>query len=337
MSKYFRNKFPGFLPAIIFNVIFACSAQEVHVHDPVVIREGDTFHMYCTGYGISHFSAQNLAEWQYRGPVFEDIPVWTREHVSDFKGHIWAPDIFYWEGTYYLYYSISSFAKNTSCIGVVTNKTLDPDDSRYQWKDHGIVIESVPGRDLWNAIDPNIIRDKEGRIWMSFGSFWEGIKLVRLDSTLTKPHEPQQWHTLARRERSFQLPDEEPGDGAVEAPFIILRNGKYYLFVSFDYCCRGIESSYKIAVGRSENIQGPYLDQDGRDLFYGGGTILLEGSGRWAALGHNAILREGGTDYLVYHAYDRTNEGKPVLQIKELNWTADGWPVVTLTEEFELK
>jgi arabinan endo-1,5-alpha-L-arabinosidase len=317
------------LIAVLPITFLDCSqAQVTMVHDPVLIQQADTFYLFCTGPGISQFTSTDLKHWNFRGPVLTQIPEWTHEHVVDFKGHIWAPDICFYEGTYYLYYSVSSFAKNTSCIGLLTNTTLDRFHPAYDWTDQGIVVESVPGRDLWNAIDPNLIVDTNGEAWLSFGSFWEGIKLVKLNKKLNAPAKPEEWHTIARRERSFTLPDEQPGDGAVEAPFIYYRNGYYYLFVSFDYCCRGKDSNYKIVTGRSENITGPYLDRDGKDMFHGGGTLLLAGNANYAGLGHNAVFHLNGADYLVYHAYDMQYDGKAILKIQELSWDQQKWPKV---------
>lgn len=304
------------------------NAQDIIVHDPVVAKEGDTFHLFCTGNGISRFSSKDLKEWKFEKPVFKEKPEWTDKVVPNFKNHIWAPDIYFHNNRYYLYYSVSAFAKNTSAIGVATNKTLNTNSKDYQWTDHGIVIRSHPNRDLWNAIDPNIIFDQDGTPWMSFGSFWDGLKLVKLDSTLTKIAEPQEWHTIARRKRSFDIPDNNPGDAALEAPFIFTKNGYYYLFLSWDLCCRGEKSTYKIVVGRSKSVTGPYVDKEGTDLNLGGGTILLTGNENYYGVGHNSTYTFDGKDYLFYHAYEIKSKGAPKLKITELTWDEELWPVV---------
>jgi len=315
------------VPFLVFALIDA-NAQSMYVHDPVIIREGEKYHLYCTFQGIASFESSDLSQWKYTGPVFKKIPQWTYEAVPDFKGHIWAPDIVYHNGLYYIYYSISSFEKNTSCIGVATNITLDTADADYHWEDHGIVVQSVPGRDLWNAIDPNIAFDKNGNVWMSFGSFWQGLKLVKLDSTLLRIENPEQWYTIAKRNRSYDIPDHKPGDGAIEAPFIFKKHGYYYLFVSFDFCCRGVESNYKIMVGRSEEITGPYLDKEGKDMFVGGGSLVLTGDEKFSGVGHNSAYTFDGTDYLICHAYDVEDDGRPVLLIMKMEWDEDLWPLV---------
>jgi len=302
-------------------------AQEMPVvHDPVAIMENGRFHLFCTGLGISHFVSDDLKNWEKLDPVFKESPSWADEVVSDFRNHIWAPDVVHHNGLYYLYYSVSSFAKNTSAIGVATSKTLDPSSRDYKWTDHGIVIRSHPNRDLWNAIDPNIVFDENGLPWMGFGSFWNGLKLVRLDPSMTKIASPQQWHTLARRERSFGLADGNPGDAALEAPFIFQKNGWYYLFLSWDLCCRGEKSTYKVVVGRAKNVEGPFFDKEGKNLFHGGGSLLLEGNKNWYGAGHNSVYTFGGEDLMFFHAYDAGDGGRPKLKIEKLTWDENHWP-----------
>lgn len=305
-------------------------AQEtdIRVHDPVVIKQGDVYHLFCTGRGIAHFTSTDLKTWEKADPVFPEKPAWTDEVVPEFRNHIWAPDVLFHKGKYYLYYSISAFGKNTSAIGLVTNKTLDASDKKYKWEDQGIVIQSVPNRDLWNAIDPNIILDEEGTAWMSFGSFWNGLKLVKLDASLTKIAEPQEWHTVARRERSFELSDKNPGDAALEAPFIFKKDDWYYLFLSWDLCCRGENSTYKVVVGRSRNVEGPYFDREGKNLFHGGGSLVIQGNENWYGAGHCSVYHFGEEDYLFFHAYDAADKGISKLKVKSIFWTPDGWPRV---------
>jgi arabinan endo-1,5-alpha-L-arabinosidase len=306
-------------------------SQDIRVHDPVMAREGDTYYLFCTGMGISVFSSKDMVNWKSEKPVFEKAPEWAVKTIQQFKGHIWAPDITFQNGLYHLYYSVSAFGKNTSCIGLATNKTLNPQSKDYKWTDHGKVIQSVPGRDLWNAIDPNFVRDETNTPWLVFGSFWSGMKLVKLNDNLKEIAEPQEWYTVSKRERDFKTNDTLPGkgtEGAVEAPFIFKKDGYYYLFVSFDFCCRGVESTYKIMVGRAKELQGPYLDKDGKRMDEGGGSLVLEGNELWNGVGHNSAYTFDGKDYLVYHAYDAKDGGKPKLKIKEINWGKDGWPIV---------
>jgi arabinan endo-1,5-alpha-L-arabinosidase len=303
-------------------------AQSIVVHDPVMIRHDSTFYLFCTGMGIDCWSSADMKTWKKEKPVFNKPPEWAVNSVPGFKGHIWAPDISFHNGLYYLYYSVSSFGKNTSCIGLATNVTLDPSDPQFKWIDHGKVIQSVPNRDFWNAIDPNLIVDDNGDGWLNFGSFWGGIKMVKLTDDFTRPDSLQIWYTLAKRERSYALDDDDPGNGAIEAPFVFKKGNYYYLFVSFDYCCRGLKSNYKIMAGRSEKVSGPYLDRNGKKLTAGGGTLILQGNDKWAGVGHNGICSVNDRDYIVFHGYDVSDNGKSKLLIREIKWTNDGWPEV---------
>ena len=303
-------------------------SQDVIVHDPVVIKQNDTYYMYCTGRGIDAFSSKDLKDWKKLPAVFLEKPIWTDKVVSDFNNHIWAPDISFHNNKYYLYYSVSAFAKNTSAIGLTINTTLNPEDENYKWEDQGIVIQSVPNRDMWNAIDPNLVFDDNNTPWLSFGSFWNGLKLVKLNSDLTSVAQPEEWFTIAKRERSFDLKDSNPGDAALEAPFIFKKNGYYYLFISWDLCCRREKSTYKVMVGRSKNVTGPYVDKDGKNLNNGGGTLLIQGDENWYGAGHNSVYTFDGKDYIFYHAYDANDRAIPKLQVSELEWDADLWPVL---------
>ncbi len=305
----------------------AAPAGQVEVHDPVMAREGDTFYVFSTGPGITFYASDDLEHWRWRGRVFDGEPDWARRAVPGFTGHLWAPDIFEKNGRWYLYYSVSAFGRNTSAIGVAVSESLDPDAPGYGWEDQGVIVQSVPGRDDWNAIDPAIIEDEIGTPWMSFGSFWSGIKLVKLAPDLVSRAEPEVWHSLARRPRGAGADDEDAGDGAIEAPYIIRKNGWYYLFVSFDKCCRGMDSDYKIMVGRSRSVTGPYVDREGTPMLEGGGTRVLEGNDDWVALGHNAAYMWEDGEWLVFHAYETADNGKQKLRILPMQWK-DGWPVV---------
>jgi arabinan endo-1,5-alpha-L-arabinosidase len=294
----------------------------VPVHDPAIIKQGDTYYLFSTsqereGNGLIHVrTSKDLATWTRADPVFAAMPGWARDAVPGTVG-IWAPDISKTGDEYRLYYSISTFGKNRSAIGLVTTPSLE----NPIWTDKGAVMRS-DNRDDFNAIDPNVFDDAEGRQWMTFGSFWTGIKMVRLDpATGLRSAEDDEVYSLARRR----------SPGAVEAPFVTRRGDYYYLFVSFDFCCRGAESTYFTVVGRSTSPTGPYEDRDGKDMMDGGGFPVLHASldetGRFAGPGHPAVLEENGRFYIVYHAYDVKQDGQPTLRIQPLGWTEDGWPV----------
>jgi arabinan endo-1,5-alpha-L-arabinosidase len=331
-----KSLLPGLLVLIFLNsgfdgILAQKNTSSPIVHDPVMAKEAKTYYLFCTGWGIDMLSSPDLLNWKREKPVFSSPPDWAMKQIKEFKGHIWAPDISFHNGLYYLYYSVSAFGKNTSSIGLATNKTLDPQDKEYKWEDHGEVIQSVPGRDMWNAIDPNLIIDENGIPWLTFGSFWNGIKLVRLSADLKSIQKnPEEWYTLCSRPRNFELEDRDPGDGAVEAPFIFKKDSLYYLFTSFDYCCRGINSNYKIMVGRSAKVTGPYIDKEGKRMDQGGGSLVLKGNENYPGLGHNSVYTFDGKDYIVFHAYDAKDGGKPKLIIKEFSWDKNGWPSVQL-------
>jgi len=284
------------------------------VHDPCIAREGEAFYVFSTHGGLHVRRSDDLKQWRHDGQVFEELPAWTRDAVPGVRG-LWAPEIIQIDGEWRLYYSVSTFGRNRSAIGLATNRTLDRSRADYRWEDRGTVVTSSPGRDDFNAIDPHVVLDAEGVPWLSFGSYWDGIRLCRLDRE-TGMRADEELHSIASR-----------GGGAIEAPCIVRHAGDYYLFVSFDKCCDGIRSTYNIRVGRSERVTGPYRDRAGRAMAEGGGTLVLEGQGRIRGPGHNDILQNGDRTWLVHHFYDADARGRPTLQIRSLTWDADGWPV----------
>ncbi len=330
--KYYQLKTATTLlvVAVLFCLKVKAQSNIISVHDPVIIQQDSFYHIFCTGRGIIHWSSKDLLHWQKEEPVFDTLP-WAVQEITGFKNHIWAPDISYYKGQYYLYYSISTFGKNNSAIGLATNTTLNPKDSNYKWIDHGKVFRSYAGVDRYNAIDPNFIIDKKGTPWLTFGSFWSGIKLIQLqeDGTALSATNREMYSIASRSKKDFPMADTSSTNGAIEAPFIYKKQQYYYLFVSFDLCCRGEKSTYKIAVGRSANITGPYLDKDGIDMLYGGGTILATGDANWYAVGHNGIASLNGKDYIIFHGYDVSDNGKSKLRLQELLWDASAWPIIS--------
>lgn len=295
------------------------------VHDPVLAKENGTYYLFCTGMGVSCFSSVDLKKWEKLPNCFTEVPESVKAAFPKAHNHLWAPDIIYHNGLWHLFYSCSAFGKNTSVIGHATSPTLDPNRADYGWTDCGVVIQSIPNRDSWNAIDPNIIIDEKGTAWMNFGSFWDGIKMFKLTPDLNAPAIPEEWYSLSRRAPAFAA---NSGDTSVEAPFIYKHGNWYYLLVSFDYCCKGKESTYKVAVGRSETVEGPYLDKDGKRMDRGGGSILIEGDGKdWAAVGHCAAYTFDGKDLFVAHAYT-LDTGQSKLIVRPISWE-DEWPVVS--------
>lgn len=299
-------------------------------HDPVVASEGDTVYAFSTGRGIMQMHSLDMEAWEMDGPCLDSLPGWVVERNPEATMHLWAPDIIRANGEWHLFYCSSVFATNKSVIGHLTNKTLNRQSPSYRWVDRGMILQSVPHRDFWNAIDPNVFICADGSAWMDFGSFWGGIKMVRLSDDLGAVAQPEEWHTLSSRPRLYSVEStaEQPGDGAVEAPFVFKRGDWYYLFVSFDYCCRGEASTYHVVCGRSCDIRGPYEDRAGERMDLGGGTrvdIPASDRDKYVAAGHCAVATLRGADYMALHAYRRDN-GQSELILRKIEWDDKGWP-----------
>lgn len=305
------------------------SGAILNVHDPVMIKHGDYYYLFSTGGGVPVRRSTDMLDWRIaRGALpFLFMPEEAYAYVPD-ATDLWAPDISFYNDRYHLYYSVSTFGSNHSAIGLATNPTLDPDDENFEWTDQGIVIRSQQS-DFYNAIDANLILDEDDTPWLAFGSFWGGIKLVELNYETGKVAETED----GEAPELISLATRDENDRAVEAPFIIYRNDYYYLFVSFDSCCQGINSTYNVRVGRSEDVTGPYVDREGIPMMDGGGTQITFPTTRYKGPGHNSIFSEDGQDYIVYHAYDAVQGGTPTLRIETLEWDDEGWVSIATIEE----
>jgi arabinan endo-1,5-alpha-L-arabinosidase len=322
---------------------FNLSGDYPVTHDPSIAREGSTYYVFATTSNAEEGQfpvrcSHNLKEWKLCGHIFAKIPDWIHQ-ASPTTKELWAPDISYFQGKFHLYYAYSAFGVNTSGIALATNETLDPQSPKYHWQDEGLVLKSTAS-DNFNAIDPNIVFDENKQPWLSFGSFWGGIKMRRLDAVTGKPSDADtNIYSLASRARPADAEPAKPGLPpdwqAIEAPFIVRHEGYYYLFVSFDLCCRGAKSSYRTMVGRSRQVTGPYLDAEGKPMLEGGGTQLLQPNNRWIGPGGESILQQPEGDTIVFHAYDAIT-GKPALQISTLTWV-HGWPHAALATSGESK
>jgi len=247
--------------------------------------------------------------------VFATPPVWTTNVTPRHRGYFWAPDVIHHNGRFLVYYSVSQFGVNTSAIGLASNPTLDPADPNYRWTDEGIVIETRKTNDF-NAIDPHLIKTPAGELWMALGSFWSGIKLVQLDPRTGRRLSPESpIHSLAYEKE-------------IEAAAIHHHDGFFYLFVNWGKCCRGVNSTYELRVGRSRQVTGPYLDKEGVDMMKKGGTQFLVTEGAFIGPGHAGIFEEGGKSWFSCHFYDATQRGRSTLAIRPLEWGTDGWPAL---------
>lgn len=285
------------------------------MHDPSrILKSNGKYFIYGTGPGIIARTSIDLVHWTEAPPVLKVIPAWAHQAVpradSEFA---WAPDVVFLNNKYFLFYSFSTFGSKVSVIGLLTNSTLDPASPNYNWKDEGLVIASSNQTDF-NAIDPALTLDAQGDLWMSFGSFFKGgIQLVKLDRNTAKPIG-----------KPFAIAAGHPI--GPEAPYIHYRDGYYYLFINEAFCCRGMNSTYTILIGRSKTITGPYLDKQGKDLAKGGGTLFLGTDAERIGPGHVGVLSEGGIDRFTFHYYDGRANGVPTLGMQTLLWDANGWP-----------
>jgi arabinan endo-1,5-alpha-L-arabinosidase len=291
------------------------ATRTVRAHDPsTIVKCKDEYWVFCTGRGIPSYHSRDLRVWESGPHVISNAPPWAAEAVPQNSGHdFWAPDVIHLGDRYLLFFSVSTWGKNTSAIGLRTNPTLDPGDASYRWTDQGIVVQSRATNDF-NTIDPAVCQDLQGKLWLAFGSFWTGIKLIELNPTTglrISPDSPM--YSLAHKDK-------------IEASYIYPHEGFYYLFVNWGQCCQGVASTYNIRVGRSAAITGPYLDKAGTDMMLGGGTLFLTTQGKFIGPGHAGIVTQASTNWLSCHFYDGTREGRPTLGLLPLRWDADGWP-----------
>jgi arabinan endo-1,5-alpha-L-arabinosidase len=321
-------------------------SRGVRAHDPsTIVKCKDEYWIFYTGAGVLSYHSKDMLTWE-RGPqIFTATPSWVAQVVPQqgrrggrgqgapssgpattparggrgFGGGVmsfWAPDVIHFGDRYLVYYSASAFGRNTSGIGVVTNPTLDPNDPNYKWTDQGLVVSSAPADDF-NTIDPAVSQDADGNLWLAFGSFWSGIKLIQLDPATGRRIAPDSpMYSLAHY-------------GSIEASFIYFHDGYYYLFVDWGLCCRGVRSTYNMRVGRSQKITGPYVDKDGHDMLTGGGSLLLDTDGAFIGPGHAGIIKDGDKYWMSMHFYDGTTPPSGgTLAIRPLTWTTEGWPRV---------
>ena len=292
--------------------------------DPEIIRtNGGTWYVYGTedswgdGNGfrtLPIIKSDDLVNWTYVGEVFgrrdtlDENPS-SGDPTWDWNGNgVWAPEIAYHDGRYLLYYSL--FDRDAeSHIGVATSNSPEG-----PWTDHGEVVSS------WNSIDPEFFKDSDGTPYLAWGSYGDEIYIAEL--TADGLSVTGSWTQVCRR--------------GFEGPVIIKRNGYYYLFLSAGQCCTGHSSDYHVHVARSTSLTGPYTDPAGRDFNTDGSNIILDGSNRFIAPGHNTItVDDTGNDWMVYHAYDSTkpeNAGsgggsRRSLMVDRIIWNND-WPTI---------
>jgi len=308
---------PGSRQALPVRSLEESASRGIVTRDPsTIVKCKDDYWVFYTGRGVPSYHSKDLVKWE-RGPsVFKTPPDWIAKIVPENRRmSYWAPDIIKIGGRYLLYYSASTIGKMTSAIGLATNPTLDPDDPAYHWTDQGFVVRTQEG-DGYNAIDPSVFSDRDGALWLSFGSYWSGIKLVQLD--------PRTGKRIAPDSKLSSLAYNE----SIEASCLCRHDDFYYLFVNWGSCCAGPESTYNIRIGRSKLVTGPYLDKAGVDMLKGGGSLFLATTnGPLIGPGHAGILNALGKDWFTSDFEgDLLMDGKATLAIMPLHWDANGWP-----------
>jgi arabinan endo-1,5-alpha-L-arabinosidase len=280
-------------------------------HDPTIVKKpAGGYILAYTAPGIGLKTSADRTKFTDAGKAFPHGTPWADTYTNG-DTNLWAPDISYHGGKYLMYYSASTFGSSRSAIFLASSTT----GAAGTWTNQGKVVESTTTSGF-NAIDPNLTVTPNGEWWLSFGSFWSGIKMVELSPSTGKRADSTIHHIAERFVNSK----------SVEAPHIHYRNGYYYLFVAFDLCCQGASSTYRTMVGRSTSITGPYKDRAGTLMTAGGGTEILASHDAVYGPGHPAVLQDGNQDVLVYHYY--TAAGDARLGINLLSWSSSGWPTV---------
>ena len=290
------------------------------VHDPSMIRtRGGLYYVFSTTLatphnGIEMRASRDLIHWSDAGAAFSALPAWINTYNGG-NGEMWAPDVSYHHGMYWLYYAVSSFGSEVSAIGLATSSTAAPGS----WTDQGLVFSSRAAPPWYNAIDPGLVVSPDGTMWLSFGSWWTGIYMIQIDPSTGKQ--------LATNTTVYHLASRLDISKGIEGAYIYRHGSYYYLFASLDNCCSA-SATYHIAVGRSTSVTGPYTDRGGVDMLSGGGTIILSTHGNIVGPGGQSVLSEGLATLLVYHYYDANHNGSPTLGLNWLFWSPDGWPYV---------
>jgi arabinan endo-1,5-alpha-L-arabinosidase len=287
-----------------------------------MIKEDSIYYVFHTGKGIAIKTSKDRITWTKAGSVFplNDLPTWFKTDIPEQDGSLWAPDIHYRAGKYHLYYSVSAWMNFNSSIGYATNTTLNPNNPNYKWVDQGMVINFKNGGDGVNCIDPNVLVDTDGRVWLFYGSYKAGLRLVELDPKTGKlKNDPPEITTIT------------PAHG--EGVFVIKANGYYYIFASNGKCCKGLESTYFVVIGRSKNVKGPYFNKEGESWLDNKYSIFLKGDYEEPGRGHNGFFTEHDTTFIVYHAYTRSANGAALLNIKPVYLDEQDWPTMEVTKK----
>jgi len=270
------------------------------IHDPSTIAESDgKYYTFGTGGG---------------GLISEDGWTWNGGAVRPGGGA--APDVIKIGDRYLIVYGATGGGLNGGHNGRILtmwNKTLDPKSPDFKFSEP-VVVTSSDGIEDNDAIDPGILLDPtDGRLWLSYGTYFGFIRLVELDPKTGK-----------------RVEGNKPLNIAIdcEATDLMYQDGWYYLLGTHGTCCDGPNSTYNIVVGRSKKVTGPYLDNMGRDMLKGGGKMVLSAGGRVNGAGHfgRIVLEDGVQKMSCHFEADLDQSGRSVLAIRPLLWK-NGWPV----------
>lgn len=273
-------------------------------HDPATImKDGDTYFHFTTGNGIWYSRSTDMVNWGNPADVFGGSwPNWINDAVPGFDGHFWAPGAIQMGDYYYLYYSASTFGSSRSAIGVVRTQSL----KNPNWQDLGMVVQSYGGSDEINAIDAALFRDHDGKVYMSYGSWFGGLGVAEINQSTGK---------LASSVTHIY----GGGHQSIEAPYITRNGDYYYLFFTRGKCCEGVNSTYRVQVARSTSVFGPYSGER---------NLIPNEDGNRKGPGHIGIIKQDGCNYTSMHYYDLNENGTAKLDIQRMNFSG-GWPYMT--------
>ncbi len=285
---------------------------DLQAHDPEIVVTAAGYHLFFTGDFISTKTSSDLLDFRAGRQVFDEMPSSIRARL-DRVTDLWAPDVSFFGGAFHLYFAASTFGTGVSCIGHATAPEIAFPTT---WTDEGEVICSDVDEIVdWDAIDPSTFFDENGDVWMVFGSYGSGIKLIRLDATGRRSG--TSLYALAAR----------PVEEAIQAPSMLYHEGFYYLFASFDQCCAGVNSTSNIRVGRAEDVSGPFIDREGVPLIEGGGSPFITGNQEFRGVGGSSVFDVRGRLFIAYHAYDASLAGQATLRIAPLSFDDEAWPI----------
>ena len=288
--------------------------------DPTVIRTDEGFYLYATqtnSYWIPIYFSKDLVNWEFKRSAFRKATRPT-EDVLPGGGAFWAPEIRYINGKYVLYFSWAKWGDGSiSYTAVATSDSPVGDFLNAK----PLLITDDFGS---NCID-QFYYEEDSKKYMFVGSF-NGIYVTELtDDGLS----------VKRGADGKPVLKKQVCGRAFEGTNIYKKGKYYYLFASINNCCpnNGMDSKYKVVVGRSENLLGPYVDRKGKDMLDNSWELVLEGDGEtFFGPGHNSIIipDDAGTDWMIYHSYVKENGavGGRLGMLDRIVWSADGWPTI---------